>query len=206
MDEKELIEALIKARGFNTVKSFAENINIPYTTLKTMLEKGIKRSNVELVIKLAAGLDLSTDNLIRITGPNGLRLVKEKDTEMIPLLGCVCAGKPLIAEECLMGFIEVPKSEVKNGDYFFLKVNGDSMTGARIYPGDRVLIRQQPDVEDGQIAVVMVDGKEATLKRIRKADGRVWLIAENPSYPTRLIENEEARILGVVQKVEFDPL
>lgn len=115
--------------------------------------------------------------------------------EKIPLLGNIACGDPITAEENLDGFVSAP--EEISAD-FALRCKGDSMIGARILDGDIVLIRQQPDVEDGEIAAVLIDN-EATLKRVHKKTGCLILNPANPAYEPIIIAGEEladVRILG----------
>ena len=123
----------------------------------------------------------------------------------IPVLGRIPAGTPIEVVENIIDYIEVPKSEVSNGEYFYLQVIGDSMIGSRIYEGDRVLVRKQADVESGEISVVRTNGYDATLKRVKKVDGQVILYPDNPNYEPIIIDSKDAIIIGKVVKVEFDP-
>jgi repressor LexA len=122
----------------------------------------------------------------------------------IPVLGKITAGIPVDSEENIIEYVEVPESEVRNGPYFYLQVTGDSMIGSRIYDGDRVLIRKQPEVEDGEVAVVRINSHEATLKRVKRHDGQVILYPDNPNYDPIIIKEEGAEIIGKVVKVEFN--
>lgn len=99
-------------------------------------------------------------------------------TKKVPLLGTIAAGTPIYAEENFDGYRE--STEDVRAD-FCLKIKGDSMIGARINDGDIVFIRKQPDVENGEIAAVLIDG-EATLKRVYKKNASLVLQAENPKY------------------------
>lgn len=99
-------------------------------------------------------------------------------TKKVPLLGTIAAGIPIYAEENFDGYRE--STEDVHAD-FCLKIKGDSMIGARINDGDIVFIRKQPDVENGEIAAVLIDG-EATLKRVYKKNDSLVLQAENPKY------------------------
>lgn len=111
----------------------------------------------------------------------------------IPLVGTVKAGTPALAEENIEEYVELDKKIQAD---FALKVKGDSMINARIYENDIVFIRSQPDVEDGEIAVVLI-GEEATLKRVYKMGGKIILRAENPAFdPIELDGTENVRILG----------
>lgn len=101
----------------------------------------------------------------------------------VPLVGRIAAGGPILAEENLESVMTLPESLVGSGELFMLEVRGDSMTGAGILDGDLVVVRSQPDVEDGDIAAFLVNGEEATVKRLERREGRVVLHSENPDYP-----------------------
>ena len=112
----------------------------------------------------------------------------------VPLLGAIAAGRPILCEE------EAEIAECADGVQcdFALRVEGDSMTGARIYDGDIVFIRRQDDVDDGQIAAVIVDDR-ATLKRVYHIPGGLSLLSENPKYAPMIFtcaEHDSIRILG----------
>lgn len=116
-------------------------------------------------------------------------------TKRVPLLGTIACGEPILAEENLDGYVEMA-DEVEAD--FALRCRGDSMVNARILDGDLVFIRQQPDVENGEIAAVLI-GDEATLKRVYKYPEQVVLQPENPKYPPLVYTGEQLqdfRILG----------
>lgn len=123
----------------------------------------------------------------------------------IPVLGTIRAGEPFLADTNIEGWEEVPSAIVRDADYFFLRVKGDSMRDARILEGDLVLVRQQPDVEDGEIAVVMVGIDEACLKRVKKQNGHLVLWSANPEYAPMMVRSNDVRIFGKVVKVWFEP-
>jgi repressor LexA len=109
----------------------------------------------------------------------------------LPLIGAVAAGLPRLAQEDVEDWVPVPF----RGD-FVLRVTGDSMVGAGILDGDMVVVRRQQSADDGEIVVALVDDAEATVKRLRRSDGRVVLQAENAAYAP--IVADEIRILGKV--------
>ena len=111
----------------------------------------------------------------------------------VPLLGHVAAGMPLFAEENNEGSLSLPASMVGSGDVFALRVEGESMIGAGIMDGDVAVFAHQPNAENGQIVVAMVD-EAVTLKRFYKEKNRVRLQAENPAYPP--LYTADVRILG----------
>ena len=112
----------------------------------------------------------------------------------IPVIGVVTAGLPILAVENQEGSISW------DGDpsCFALRVRGDSMINAAILPGDLVVVRPQAAADDGQIVVARI-GDEATVKRLRRRSGQVWLMPENDSYSP--IDGSEAEIIGIVKGV-----
>jgi len=115
---------------------------------------------------------------------------------MLPLVGAIAAGSPILAEENVTEHIAVPEQITASGENFLLTVRGDSMVNAGILDGDTVVVRRQEDCADGEIAACLVDGDEATVKRLRRVDGRVRLDPENdalqPFYPDHVV------VMGVV--------
>ncbi len=116
----------------------------------------------------------------------------------VPVLGRIAAGGPILAEQAVEDIFPLPREMVGEGEVFLLKVAGDSMVDAAICDGDWVVVRQQPDADNGDIVAAMIDG-EATVKRLRRRDGHVWLIPHNPAYEPIL--GDEATILGRVVTV-----
>ena len=113
----------------------------------------------------------------------------------VPLLGTIACGEPILAEENIESYVNMP--EGVHGT-FALKCKGDSMINARIFNGDIVYIRQQPTVENGEIAAVLIDN-EATLKKVYQYPNRLELRAENPTFAPLEYEGEamnNIRILG----------
>lgn len=125
--------------------------------------------------------------------------VSESPVEHVPVLGRIAAGAPILAQENIEDSVPLPRDMLSSGTLFALRIKGDSMTGAGILDGDLVIIRSQPDAENGEIVAALVDGEEATVKRLSRKRGRVSLIAENPAY--KPIEPDEVQILGKVVAV-----
>jgi len=155
--------------------------------------------------KLAAGMELSLGELFRLVDDLPVELAAGGVTNIIPLpktytvplLGIIACGDPILAEQNIIDQVPVPES-VKGAD-FALQCKGDSMIGARIYDGDIVYIRQQPTVDNGQIAAVLIDN-EATLKRVYAYPDKLVLSPENPAYPPFVYSGEELeniRIIGL---------
>lgn len=114
----------------------------------------------------------------------------------IPVLGYVAAGIPLEAIEDVVDYEEIPAELAKRGEYFGLKIKGTSME-PRIKEGDVVIVRIQPDVENGEVAVVFVNGDEATCKRIIKHDTGIYLESTNPAFGPLFYTNEQVQTLPI---------
>jgi repressor LexA len=116
----------------------------------------------------------------------------------VPVLGRIAAGGPILAEQAVEDVFPLPREIVGDGNLFLLRVVGDSMVEAAICDGDWVVVRQQPDADSGDIVAAMLDG-EATVKRLRRRDGEIWLVPHNAAYEP--IPGAEATILGRVVTV-----
>ena len=179
--------------------------------LKTIREKGFAPSIHEIgkQFRIASTNGVS-DHLralekkgyIRRVGKRAIEVVNALGkavitaTRDVPILGKVAAGKPLLSEENFEGYVTVPE-DMGSGKTFALQVKGDSMIGAGILDGDRVIVKQQGAAENGAIVCAVIDG-EATLKRFFKKDGMVTLKAENEKYAPIVVSDGEFRIAGRV--------
>lgn len=179
---------------------------VGYTSKSTIsrIEKGDIDLSQSMLVAFANALHTTTAELLgddtndnqnnnASLPSNVLPIVKKK----FPLLGSIACGEPIFADEDFEGYVEAGANIDAD---FCLRANGDSMIGARIHDGDIVFIKQQPLVENGQIAAVLIDD-EATLKRFYydKANQIIQLMAENPAYPPIIkmqTDLESIRILG----------
>ena len=129
-----------------------------------------------------------------------------RPTKPIPIVGVVNCGMPLLAEDNIEGYIETPLEDLNSGEeYFWLRAKGDSMTNIGIHEGDFLLIRKQSNVDSGDIAVVSVNGDDATLKRVIKKENAIVLQPENPAYEMKIFvgkEMEDVHIRGRLMKLE----
>lgn len=114
----------------------------------------------------------------------------------IPVLGKVVAGIPLDAIEDIIDYEEIPHSMAKSGEFFALQIKEDSME-PRIKEGDVVIVRKQPDVESGEVAIVLVNGDEATIKKVQKFNGGINLVPSNPAYEVKTYSNDDIESLPV---------
>lgn len=121
----------------------------------------------------------------------------KSNTIKIPVLGYVAGGIPIEAIEDIIDYEEVSADELNpNYEYFGLKIKGDSMS-PRIQNGDVVIVRQQPDVDTGDIAIVCVNGYNATCKKIKKEAGGISLVPSNPAYESEFYSNNEVETLPI---------
>lgn len=162
-----------RERGFSQ-EQLAEMAMINRVTL-ARYETGAIEPGAFAISRIADALDVSTDELLcRVDKlPPFISIVKNA----VPIVGGIACGQPIMAEQSIDGFAELPDGVTAD---FALRCNGDSMTPT-FQPGDLVLIRQQPEVQPGQIAAVGIDG-EATLKRFYRHGESIVLVADNPAY------------------------
>lgn len=139
---------------------------------------------------------LQAKGLLLAPGGKGRKrsIVTAQRPGQIPVVGVVTAGLPILAVENQEGTM------AWDGDpsCFALRVRGDSMIGAGILDGDKVVVRPQPTADDGQIVVARI-GDEATVKRLSRKNGQLWLLPENPAYDP--IDGSEAELVGLVKAV-----
>jgi repressor LexA len=134
---------------------------------------------------VAAGMikkDPTKPRAIMITDESPAPVVSDGRTRDVPLLGRIAAGTPILAIEHVEEVMPLPTELVGEGPVFLLEVKGDSMIDAGIHEGDLVAIHKQPDARDGEIVACLIDGEEATVKRLQRKDGKVFLHSENPAY------------------------
>ena len=164
--------------------SFGITVKGAYDHLKAIEKKGFLRCEQNK----SRSIELLVDN-------EGMRAPQ---TVAVPLVGSIAAGSPIIAEENITDYLDFPRSLLGRGEYFALKVRGDSMTGAGIENGDIAVIQKQNAARDGEIVAALLED-EATLKRFKKGQGSVQLIAENPAY--KPIVTKDVQILGVLSAI-----
>lgn len=135
---------------------------------------------------------------VEVARPNTAETAGRPSTSYVPLVGRIAAGGPILAEQTVEDVFPLPRQLVGEGELFALTVRGDSMIEAAICDGDWVTVRRQPVAENGDIVAAMIDG-EATVKRLKREDGRIWLMPHNPAYEP--INGDNATILGKVVAV-----
>lgn len=135
--------------------------------------------------------------LKKITDVLGVHLISEDKPYMLPVLGLVKGGIPNIAEQNIADYEPVSKIMADTGDYFALKISGNSMS-PRINDGDTVIVKRQNQVRNGEVAVVMVGSDAATCKKVYYHKGGISLISNNVEYPPMFYTDAQAEKLPVM--------
>ena len=147
------------------------------------------------VIKLPE--NASANDIFNSFTPSVIKGGLDKSTSSkISVLGSIAAGTPIEAIQQEVDKVALPEDLQKNGEHFGLKVKGDSMIEAGINDGDTVIIKKTSTADTGQIAVVLIDEQEATLKRIRKKGNTIALEAANKNYDTKIYASNRIKIQG----------
>ena len=182
-----------------TQKQLADRINVDCSSV-TKWETGKANPDFEKQKFLADFFNVSIDYLLgRETTPQS---ADTKKGIRIPVLGNVAAGIPIEAIEDIIDYEEISEDMASRGQYFGLKIKGSSME-PRIKEGDVVIVREQPEVESGDVAIVLVNGDSATCKKVVINDGGLTLIPFNPTYEPQFysadqVANLPVRIIGKV--------
>lgn len=168
---------------------FAKKFNIANGTVGNW-ESGNRQPDYETLNKIAEFFNVSIDYLLcRTDTPKPSS--SNSNTIKIPVLGHVAAGIPIEAIEEILDYEELDAQQFNPYcEYFGLKIKGDSMM-PRIHNGDVVIVRKQPDIESGEVAIVCINGEEATCKQIQKHSNGITLISYNSIYEPMFFTNEE---------------
>lgn len=182
-----------------TQTDIIEDLGINKSTISTWCN-GTKMPRMDTIQKLADYFGIKKSNLVedKMEFPLGAMPYIPEATTPIPLIGSVNCGTPLFAEDNIETFIPTPETDIQTGEvYFWLKAKGDSMINAGIHDGDLLLIRQQNDVDSGDIAVVAVNGDDATLKRVKKQKNAIILQPENPTCETMIFVGKDMEKISI---------
>lgn len=196
------LRELREETGGKNQKDFAEEFRVNPTTYCRYESGDIKRMPSSFIQEVSAKYSINPAWIAGFEGVEKYEISEQiyKSLKRLPVLGQIAAGTPILAQENFVGWEYVPENFHAD---FCLKVKGDSMINARILDGDLVYIRQQPDIENGEIAAVLIDGEEATLKRVYRLNGSIILRAENPNYPDKVFERKDAKEITIIGKAVF---
>lgn len=190
-----------------TLADISKKCKIPMQTLNRYeLEQRVPK--IDTAVEIAESLGI---NPLWLQGYNVLmeeqlpsNAIPYTVSHKAPIVGSIPAGYPAFAFEDIEGYMDIPYSDEEN--YFFLRVNGESMKNAGIHTGDLVLIRRQSCADNGQVVAARVNGDEATLKRYKRQGDSVLLLPENPDFEPRIVpvkdfETGGAQIIGIALEV-----
>lgn len=184
---------------YEFILSFSDAYGYPPSVREIGEAVGLKSpSTVHFHMKglRSAGLISQAEGKTRAITVNAEREAPARRNQ-VPVLGHVAAGSPILAQECVEDYLTFDTGGL-DGEYFALRVRGESMLDAGILPGDLVVVHQQQDARNGEIVVALFED-EATVKTLRRKGGQVWLMPENDEYEP--IDGTHAQILGKVVAV-----
>ena len=174
-------------------------------------ETGLSQLPQHIILKLCDCLNVSADYLlcrnedaqppVKLSAPMSSRGTRH--TALLPVVGRVHAGLPMLAEENIAEYVGATFSDANQDEYFFMDVEGDCMIGDNIPHGARVLVHMQPNVENSQIAVVRL-GDEVLLRRIKRMNDHLILISSNPKYEPLIVNGGDVQIIGRVTEIRIN--
>lgn len=175
----------------------AEKLGYKSFTTVQKWEDGTAFPRVRTLNKIADIFEVDVEHLLNVN-------IRGEQTAF-PILGEVKAGYNMYADEDICGYEYCNNEEFGPGEYFYLKVKGDSMIDLRIGEGDMVFVRKQNYLNDKDVGVFLLDNNEVTIKTVRFGKDKLTLKAANPAYPDRVFRPDEVQILGRVihNKVMF---
>lgn len=202
-------DRLKKAMELRNMKAseLSERAQIPKSAISQYLS-GLYEAKQKSIFKLAKILNVSEGWLMGLDVPMERKIDKIdiNDKQAFPLLGTVKAGYDYLASENIIGYVNLDKNVPNPEEYFALTVVGDSMQPV-LYEGDIVIVHSQNDLENGQIGIALINGDEATVKRIVKHDDYIELISFNSYYPPKKITKDiEFKIIGKVVEARISKI
>ncbi len=198
----------LRKRAGHSQTELADKLKISRSAIG-MYESGKREPDFETLEALADTFNVNMDTLLGKASDSSLpsNAIEYNERYYAPIVGSIPAGYPATAFENIEGYEPIPYPDTEN--YFFLRVHGDSMINAGIYPNDLVLIKKQDFAEAGQIVACRVNGDEATLKRYKPGKNVVVLMPENSKYEPQVVSAEDfvtgyAGIIGIAKQVRHD--
>lgn len=189
MNFKENLRFLRKANNMSQ-NELADMLGYKSFTTVQKWEDGTSFPKVTNLNKLSEIFNVELDDLLNID------LTCEKVA--VPILGEVKAGYDMYADQNILGYEYINSSECERGEYFYLRVKGDSMINDRICNGDMLYVRKQDYLNKNEIGVFLIDDSEVTVKRYIPHKDSVTLKGANPKYPNKTFELDKIKILGKV--------
>lgn len=187
---QEQLGAMLGVKKAAVCKYENEKVNVPFQVLEKLID----------IFGVSADHILCRDESPRLPADVRERILsrpRESDAVSVPLVGMVHAGEPMLAEENITDHIPVAAGEVYDGDYFFMEVVGDCMTGDHIAEGAIVLVRKGSDLKDGYIYVIRIED-EVLLRRVKRIKTSIALIPSNPAYDPMIVQGGDVEVIGRV--------
>lgn len=213
--EEQIKKLIIEKYG--SIRNFSDKIGLPNSTVVSILDRGIKNSNITNVMKMCKALNLSVDNLVdnnqlisTLNFDNATPIELTKNVVRIPVLGRIPAGVPIEAIEDIIGYEEIPREWLKGGnEYFALVLDGDSME-PKYQDKDIGIFLKASDCESGQDCCIKINGFDATFKRVKKQKNGIMIMPLNENnstgfsttfYTNDEIINKPVEIIGVIKQI-----
>lgn len=171
---------------------YSESAISDYATAKTLMSPGVLQHVADALGVAKSEIDPTFRSTVVM---ESTATYEVNALVQLPIVGRISCGNGNIAYEDIEGYEPTPREWLNGGEYFYLRAKGDSMKGARINHGDLLLIRKQPEVENGEIAAVLI-GEDAMLKKVFRNGDQLVLQSENPDYPPIFAPPAEAQIIG----------
>lgn len=175
-----------------TLKELGDKVGVASSTILRYENGKINTIKLPVIESIAKALEVDPAWLVLKSNSPKIYTPKENEIKRYPLLGEIAAGTPILAQENIVDYFFL---DSKIHADFALKVKGDSMLGAGIFPNDIVFIRKQDTLENGEIGAILIDN-EATLKKFYKEGDTVILQAENDLYKPIILTNGYVKVLG----------
>lgn len=190
-----LIARWIKEEGYPpTLQEMADELGVASKNAVVKMLQALEKKGYIRKSSLARGIQFV----------ESMGLLDKDNESSLPVVGAVTAGMPMLAQENIERFVQVPRSLLRGiGRHFLLRVKGDSMRGAGILDGDLVVVNADQNAQAGDIVVALL-GQETTVKRLMVKSGIHFLKAENPDYPNIYPETEwtaQGRVVALIREM-----
>lgn len=195
----------LRRQNFLTLEEMAKLLDTTPQSINKYEKGVVKNIPLDKLEKLASILHCPPSYLVGWTNKAPQNQPLPNNSVQIPVLGEVAAGVPIFANENRIGTVEIPKELAATGVFFGLKIKGDSMT-PQIMDGDIVIVKHQDYADNNNVVIALIDGENATCKRLMKTETGIALISFNPNYTPRMFSKKEVMqnkvaIIGKVVEV-----
>lgn len=190
-----------------TLEEVGQALNVHKSAVLRWENGQVRKIKLPIIESLARLYNVNAVWLMGYDVPEGSSIYGESESYTIPILGCIKAGYDSLAEENILGSITIDKMAYKNsGEHFALKIKGDSMK-PELCQGDIIIVHKQSDFENNDLCIVLINGDEATVKRVKRINNGIILQPANPDYEPLIFTEEDilskpVQIIGVVKELK----